>query len=794
MFVTDLVVEVRDSTLARVGQIRPVDLVDFTAVLRFQEVGTWSIPIRADNVLADALRAPGAGIIVNGPGFSFSGPTSSAKLSQSQTDPVGTWEISGLTDDVILGERIAYPTPTTADLSLQVDEFDTRTGVASTVIIGYVDANIGPSAPTARKIASLSLAADPNVGSTITANAKFDSLGSLIKKLSAIDALGFTVRQVGDGLEFLVYAPTDRSSTIRMDVDNNLLAKSEYTYSAPTATRVIVAGSGSGTSRAFQEVTTSLSSAAETAWGRRIELFKDDRSNTSSEALTQTGETELADKGKTLEAISVTPTDDTTMEYGLDWNLGDKVSVVVGSETISQIVTEVGIKVSEDGIRVGATVGLPAVADEDSAVVETQTDQESRISNLERNTTASGGSTSGTLPTGGTDGQILAKASATDYDTEWIDNFAAQIKHEVKLGESIAKGQAVYVSSANGTNMIVSKASNGSEATSSKTMGLLETGGATNDFVKVVTEGLLAGLNTSAATAGDPVWLGTSGNLLYGLANKPVAPAHMVAIGIVTRSHSNQGEIFVKVQNGFELDELHNVLLTSVADDNLLAYDSASSLWKNQTAAQVGVAALSGATFTGPVIAQSLRSSFASASARNSAIPSPTEGMLCWLEDVNQVTVYLGGTSPTPGAGWYPVAGQMPFFDVLKTANQTGVVSSSITLVTWPTAITNRGGFTVASNAVTVPLTGLYSINAAVAFDSGNTAGNNRHTLIYVNGAAITRDGSPPTQTVDATTRSFIKTYLTAGDVVDVRAYQTSGSNMSIISTRTRFTISYEGP
>jgi len=61
----------------------------------------------------------------------------------------------------------------------------------------------------------------------------------------------------------------------------------------------------------------------------------------------------------------------------------------------------------------------------------------------------------------------------------WIDNYAVQIKHEVKLGESIAKGQAVYVSSASGTNMIVSKASNASEPTSSKTMGLLETGGVT---------------------------------------------------------------------------------------------------------------------------------------------------------------------------------------------------------------------------------------------------------------------------------------------------------------------------
>ena len=160
--------------------------------------------------------------------------------------------------------------------------------------------------------------------------------------------------------------------------------------------------------------------------------------------------------------------------------------------------------------------------------------------------------------------------------------YTSVVKHEVKLGEAISKGQAVYVSSANGTNIIVSKASNASEATSSKTMGLLEAGGSTNAHVNVVTEGLLAGLNTSTATAGDAVWLGTNGNLIYGLGSKPVAPAHLVFIGIVTRAHSNQGEIFIKPQNGFELQELHNVLITSVAGQNSLVYDSATSLWKNK--------------------------------------------------------------------------------------------------------------------------------------------------------------------------------------------------------------------
>lgn len=195
---------------------------------------------------------------------------------------------------------------------------------------------------------------------------------------------------------------------------------------------------------------------------------------------------------------------------------------------------------------------------------------------------------SGNLPTGGATGDILAKASGTNYDVEWISNYTSTVQHEVKAGVALTKGQAVYVSSANGTNMIVSKASNASESTSSKTMGLVASSAALNEFIFVITEGLLTGtggapLDTSTANAGDPVWLGTNGNLIFGLANKPVAPAHLVFLGIVTRSSATVGEIFVKVQNGFEVSELHDVSLSSLSDTNILYYDSATYLWKNGT-------------------------------------------------------------------------------------------------------------------------------------------------------------------------------------------------------------------
>lgn len=162
-----------------------------------------------------------------------------------------------------------------------------------------------------------------------------------------------------------------------------------------------------------------------------------------------------------------------------------------------------------------------------------------------------------------------------------IPDYSNSIQHDVKLAETIGKGQAVYVSGASGTNILVKKASNATEATSSKTLGLLVSGGVLNNIVKVATEGLLNGLNTSAATIGDPVWLGTNGNLIFGLTNKPIAPAHLVYLGVVTRVNANNGEIFVHVQNGFELNELHDVLIQNKLDQQGIYFNASSGLWQN---------------------------------------------------------------------------------------------------------------------------------------------------------------------------------------------------------------------
>jgi hypothetical protein len=155
----------------------------------------------------------------------------------------------------------------------------------------------------------------------------------------------------------------------------------------------------------------------------------------------------------------------------------------------------------------------------------------------------------------------------------------------VKLSENINKGQAVYVTGANGTNILAGKASNTSETTSSKTLGLIEKTGSVNDKVDVVTNGLFSGLNTSSGVVGGSVWLGVNGNLVYGA--EPLSPLHSVYIGVVTRVSSTVGEIFVKVQNGYQMAQIHDYLdvnYNMIKDgDKLMVKDVANSLWKNFT-------------------------------------------------------------------------------------------------------------------------------------------------------------------------------------------------------------------
>lgn len=147
-------------------------------------------------------------------------------------------------------------------------------------------------------------------------------------------------------------------------------------------------------------------------------------------------------------------------------------------------------------------------------------------------------------------------------------------------GASIAKGTPVYETSSSGTRITIAPADASVEATAKTTLGLVyETIGNNSDGL-VLAAGQLEGLNTAGLVEGDTAWLSeTTGQITT---TRPVAPAHGVSLGFVIKSGAGtSGILYVKVDNGFELDELHNVLIVNPAQRQVL-YRNAAGLWVNQ--------------------------------------------------------------------------------------------------------------------------------------------------------------------------------------------------------------------
>jgi hypothetical protein len=150
-------------------------------------------------------------------------------------------------------------------------------------------------------------------------------------------------------------------------------------------------------------------------------------------------------------------------------------------------------------------------------------------------------------------------------------------------GTTLTKGQAVYISGAQGNRVAVKLARADVEATSFGTIGLVAETMTSGAEGFIIVSGALYKLNTSGLVAGATVYLSptTAGAVTT---TKPQAPDQLVVIGWVERVDNIVGSIYVKIDNGYELDELHDVRITSPQSGNVLIYDASTSpigVWKN---------------------------------------------------------------------------------------------------------------------------------------------------------------------------------------------------------------------
>ena len=195
------------------------------------------------------------------------------------------------------------------------------------------------------------------------------------------------------------------------------------------------------------------------------------------------------------------------------------------------------------------------------------------------------GSVTVVTTSGAVDLSVATAASTT--------NLLVQVRNTT--GATLTKGTAVYISGATGQIPTVSKALADSDATSAQTLGLMTADLANNSNGYVTAVGIITNINTSAYTDGAQLYLsGTTAGTLT--ATKPYAPTHLVYIAVVEHAHPTQGKLFVKVQNGYEMDELHNVSAQSPSNGQTLIYNTTTSLWeKANLTAGTGISVSNGA-------------------------------------------------------------------------------------------------------------------------------------------------------------------------------------------------------
>jgi len=149
----------------------------------------------------------------------------------------------------------------------------------------------------------------------------------------------------------------------------------------------------------------------------------------------------------------------------------------------------------------------------------------------------------------------------------------------------MVKGDVVYIDGAQGNRLAAKLASASTEITSDSTIGIVEEAINKNNSGFIIILGLIKNLNASGTPVGeiwgegDTLYLSTTPGKLTNVA--PTTPDHIVTIGYVVRNSATVGQIFVNVEEGAHLSELHDVLIASPLGGHYLEYDKANTYWKN---------------------------------------------------------------------------------------------------------------------------------------------------------------------------------------------------------------------
>ncbi len=372
-----------------------------------------------------------------------------------------------------------------------------------------------------------------------------------------------------------------------------------------------------------------------------------------------------------------------------------------------------------------------------------------------------------------------------------------------KTGVTLSKGSIVYTSGANGTHTQVSLANASSDATSARTLGWVVSDILNNADGLVCVEGYIDGIDTQGITEGAQLYL--SGTVSGGFtATKPQAPTHLVYVGVCSKASAGNGRVLVKVQNGYELDELHNVKIVSPQNNDLLHYVSGTALWENVAATAVSVGS---ATNAGTSVYAQTSGTSVYATNSGTATYATTSGTAVSISgsitrsqvsDFTSGTVASASTAQQAGTAVYATnAGTSVYAETSGTSVYSTNAGTSVYADTSGTA-------TYATTSGTaVSISGTITRSQVSDYASGTVA-NISGTVTQSQVSNLTTDLAGKAGLADNNTFSGLNTFSNfttfqaAADAIPIRVFGANGQSADLFSvndylTNTQFEILSDG-
>ncbi|MDP9953172.1 MULTISPECIES: siphovirus ReqiPepy6 Gp37-like family protein [Streptomyces] len=352
-------VYVRNPALERIGQVD--DYTSLTVIPRYNAIGSFVLEISADSGKANLL-AEGNGLIIRTADGTLvdSGPIRTVDWSRSKDDSgAGKLTIGGVSDTEMLARYTCWPAPGSAIGSQADAVYKISATVAETAMRTLVNVNAGPGALASRKNALLTLAANGNRGPAITRQLnQFDSLFAVLQDIANAAGLGFRVVQVGSGLQFQVYEPTDRSGTARFAFRRGNLTDANYTTTPPTCTRAVVVAGGQSSPRQCKTYDRTDALFPGLVLEQFVDLTSVDTASVDLAAQMDQAAEEALTSGAGQGSLAISPIDIPQLRYGRDYQVGDTVSAMVRESWMTDVVREVTLAcAATDGVTVKVAVG-----------------------------------------------------------------------------------------------------------------------------------------------------------------------------------------------------------------------------------------------------------------------------------------------------------------------------------------------------------------------------------------------------------------------------------------------------